>query len=354
MANLGIKIKVDYSSIDDLAKKINQLTKDKLEIDLTLNTNKATEKLTTFKSKYDELKTYMKDGLDLKFDSNGSFDKAFQNMKTNADKVSGSISDIQKQANEMNEKFKGSDGTLSTMARTVKTLANGAKQTTDSITKNMSSYQKTVETVVDGEKKSIKTTTDKKMALKEIASVMSEIGSLNTKSLTADSRSNDAIKDRILILKSQLMSLQTQYKDIFKEDSGKSDIVAQTSALNAYNQEIKRASIEKQKQAQFDKETESIIKQIVQLENERYRLLKQSDSVGDNEASVLRKQADAIKEKSAELSKQQGLAERMNSTQTQSLSNLQKENEVAREYSSTLARAKDVDSARAKAQANAY
>ena len=354
MANLGIKIKVDYSSIDDLAKKINQLTKDKLEIDLTLNTNKATEKLTTFKSKYDQLKTYMKDGLDLKFDSNGSFDKAFQNMKTNADKVSGSISDIQKQANEMNEKFKGSDGSLSTMARTVKTLANGAKQTTDSITKNMSSYQKTVETVVDGEKKSVKTTTDKKMALKEIASVMSEIGSLNTKSLTADSRSNDAIKDRILILKSQLMSLQTQYKDIFKEDSGKSDIVAQTSALNAYNQEIKRASIEKQKQAQFDKETESIIKQIVQLENERYRLLKQSDSVGDNEASVLRKQADAIKEKSAELSKQQGLAERMNSTQAQSLSNLQKENEVAREYSSTLSRAKDVDSARVKAQANAY
>ncbi len=354
MANLGIKIKVDYSSIDDLAKKINQLTKDKLEIDLTLNTNKATEKLTTFKSKYDQLKTYMKDGLDLKFDSNGSFDKAFQNMKTNADKVSGSISDIQKQANEMNEKFKGSDGSLSTMARTVKTLANGTKQTTDSMTRNMNSYQKSVEKVVDGETKSIKTTTDKKMALKEIASVMSEIGSLNTKSLTADSKSNDAIKGRISILKSQLTSLQTQYKDIFKEDSGKSDIVAQTSALNAYNQEIKRASIEKQKQAQFDKETESIIKQIVQLENERYRLLKQSDSVGDNEASVLRKQADAIKEKSSELSKQQGLAERMNSTQAQSLSNLQKENEVAREYSSTLSRAKDVDSARAKVQANAY
>lgn len=72
--NLGIKINVDYSSIDDLAKKINQLTKDKLEIDLKLNTSKATERLTTFKSKYDELKTYMKDGLDLKLDSNGSFD----------------------------------------------------------------------------------------------------------------------------------------------------------------------------------------------------------------------------------------------------------------------------------------
>lgn len=354
MANLGIKIKVDYSSIDDLAKKINQLTKDNLEIDLKLNTSKATERLTTFKSKYDELKTYMKDGLDLKFDSNGSFDKAFQNMKVNADKVGNSISDVKKQADEMNKRFKGSDGSLSTMARTVKTLANGTKQTTDSMTRNMSSYQKSVEKLVDGEQKSIKTTTDKKAALKEIAGVMSEIGSLNTKSLTADSRSNDAIKDRILILKSQLMSLQTQYKDIFKEDSGKSDIVAQTSALNAYNQEVKRASIEKQKQAQFDKETESIIKQIVQLENERYRLLKQSDSVGDNEASVLRKQADAIKEKSAELSKQHGLAERMNSTQTQSLSNLQKENEVAREYSSTLARAKDGDSARAQAQANAY
>ena len=299
MANLGIRINVDYSSIDDLTTKIAQLNKDKLEIGLNLNTTEAVEGLKSFKDKYDKLKTYMSGGLDLKLDGNGNFDKAFQNMKTNADKVSGSISDIQKQANEMNEKFKGSDGTLSTMARTVKTLANGAKQTTDSITKNMSSYQKTVETVVDGEKKSVKTTTDKKMALKEIASVMSEIGSLNTKSLTADSRSNDAIKDRILILKSQLMSLQTQYKDIFKEDSGKSDIVAQTSALNAYNQEIKRASIEKQKQAQFDKETESIIKQIVQLENERYRLLKQSDSVGDNEASVLRKQADSIKQKSA-------------------------------------------------------
>lgn len=354
MANLGIRINVDYSSIDDLTAKIAQLNKDDLKLNLKLNTINATKKLTTFKSKYDELKTYMKDGLDLKFDSNGSFDKAFENMKTNADKVSGSILDIQKQANKMNEKFKGSDGSLSTMARTVKTLANGTKQTTDSMTKNMSSYQKTVETVVDGEKKSVKTTTDKKMALKEIASVMSEIGSLNTKSLTADSRSNDAIKDRISTLKSQLTSLQTQYKDIFKEDSGKSDIVAQTSALNAYNQEIKRASIEKQKQAQFDKETESTIKQIVQLENERYRLLKQSDSVGDNEASVLRKQADAIKEKSAELSKQQGLAERVNSTQAQSLSNLQKENEVAREYSSTLARAKDKDSARAQAQANAY
>ena len=44
----------------------------------------------------------------------------------------------------------------------------------------------------------------------------------------------------------------------------------------------------------------------------------------------------------------------MNSTQAQSLSNLQKENEVAREYSSTLARAKDKDYARAQAQANAY
>lgn len=354
MANLGIKINVDYSSIDDLAKKINQLNKDKLEIDLTLKTSMATKRLMTFKSKYDELKTYMKDGLDLKFDSDGSFDKAFQNMKTNADKVSGAILDVQKQADEMNKRFKGSDGSLSTMARTVKTLANGTKQTTDSITRNMSGYQKSVEKLVDGEQKSVKTTTDKKAALKEIVGVMSEIGSLNTKSLTSDSRSNDAIKDRILILKSQLMSLQTQYKDIFKEDSGKSDIVAQTSALNAYNQEVKRASIEKQKQAQFDKETESIIKQIVQLENERYRLLKQSDSVGDNEASVLRKQADAIKEKSAELSKQHGLAERMNSTQTQSLSNLQKENEVAREYSSTLARAKDVDATKAQAQANAY
>ena len=171
MANLGIKINVDYSSIDDLAKKINQLNKDKLEIDLTLKTSMATKRLMTFKSKYDELKTYMKDGLDLKFDSNGNFDKAFQNMKVNADKVSSSISDVKKQADEMNKRFKGSDGSLSTMARTVKTLANGAKQTTDSITKNMSSYQKTVETVVDGEKKSIKTTTDKKMALKEIASI---------------------------------------------------------------------------------------------------------------------------------------------------------------------------------------
>lgn len=94
MANLGIKIKVDYSSIDNLAKKINQLNKDKLEIDLKLNTSNATEKLKTFKSKYDELKTYMKDGLDLKFDSNGSSDKAFQNMKVNADKVGTSISDV--------------------------------------------------------------------------------------------------------------------------------------------------------------------------------------------------------------------------------------------------------------------
>lgn len=355
MANLGIKIKVDYSSIDDLAKKINQLTKDKLEIDLKLNTSNATEKLKTFKSKYDELKTYMKDGLDIKFDSNGSFDKAFQNMKSNADKVSNSISDVQKQADEMNKKFKGSDGSLSTMARTVKTLANGTKQTTDSMTRNISSYQKSVETVTNNEQKSVKTITDKKAALKEIAGVMNEIGTLNTKSLSADDRSGAAIKDRVATLKSQLSSLQSHYKTVFNnEDSSNSNIVKQTSALNAYNQEIKRASIEKQKQAQFDKETESTIKQIVQLENERYRLLKQSDSVGDNEASVLRKQADAIKEKSSELSRQQGLAERMNSTQAQSLSNLKKENEVAREYSSTLSRAKDVDSARVKAQANAY
>lgn len=72
-------------------------------------------------------------------------------MKANADKVeNSSISDTKKQIQDMEQGFKGSDGTLSTMARTVKTLANGAKQTTDSITKNMSSYQKTVETVVDG------------------------------------------------------------------------------------------------------------------------------------------------------------------------------------------------------------
>ena len=354
MANLGIKIKVDYSSIDDLAKKINQLTKDKLEIDLTLNTNKATEKLTTFKSKYDQLKTYMKDGLDLKFDSNGSFDKAFQNMKTNADKVSGSISDIQKQANEMNEKFKGSDGTLSTMARTVKTLANGTKQTTDSMTKNISSYQKSVETVTNNEQKSVKTITDKKAALKEIAGVMSEIGTLNTKSLSADDRSGTAIKDRVATLKSQLSSLQSYYKTVFNEDSSNSSIVKQTSALNAYNQEIKQASIEKQKQAQFDKETESVLKQIVQLSNEKYRLLKQSDNAGESEASVLRKQADAVQDKITQLIKQQGLLDRITVAQAQSLNNLEKENSVAREYSATLAKAKSDDSAKAQAQANYY
>ncbi len=85
MANLGIKIKVDYSSIDDLAKKINQLTKDKLEIGLTLNTNKATEKLTTFKSKYDELKTYMKDGLDLNIEAHNT------NLKMAAERLNAAL-----------------------------------------------------------------------------------------------------------------------------------------------------------------------------------------------------------------------------------------------------------------------
>ena len=37
MANLGIRINVDYSSIDDLTAKIAQLNKDDLKLNLKLN-----------------------------------------------------------------------------------------------------------------------------------------------------------------------------------------------------------------------------------------------------------------------------------------------------------------------------
>ena len=51
MSRIKIKIKVDYSTIDDLAKKIEQLSKDKLEIDLNLNVEKSLGKLKDFQSK---------------------------------------------------------------------------------------------------------------------------------------------------------------------------------------------------------------------------------------------------------------------------------------------------------------
>lgn len=56
-------------------RKINQLTKDDLELDLKLNTNKSIDKLNSFK-KYDALKTYVEKGLDLK--RCNQFDKTFK------------------------------------------------------------------------------------------------------------------------------------------------------------------------------------------------------------------------------------------------------------------------------------
>lgn len=352
--SLGIKIKVDYASIDDLAKKIDQLTKDKLEVDIHLNTDKSLGKLKEFQNKYEEFKKTVENGFDLKVNTNNGFDKALESMKDNASKVTGVISDARDQAAKMNEQFKNSEGSLSSLTRTVKTLAGGTKQTTDSMTKDMNSYSKSVETIVNGEQRSLKTVTDKRVALKEIAGVMSEIGSLNVKSLSSDTKSKEAISQRTDALKSQLSSLQSLYKTTFNEDSSQSRIVSETRALGEYNLQLQKASIEKQNQAQKDKETEGILRQIVQLENERYALTKKAGGSGDEESSLLRKQASLIQDKSNELIKQSGLLERITVGQADSLNVLRKENDAAIEYSSNLAKAKAQDAAKAQAQAQAY
>lgn len=354
MSGLGIKIKVDYSTIDDLAKKIEQLSKDKLEIDLNLNVEKSLGKLKDFQSKYDALKQNIEKGLDLKINTGSGFDKTLEGMKDNATKVENVISEAREQASKMSEQFKNSDSSLSSLTRSVKNLANGTKQTTNTMTSDMNSYSKTVETIVDGEKKSLKTMIDKKGALKEIANTMSQITDLNIKSLSSDDKSKGVIEQRTTALKSQLSTLQELYKNTFGEDSSKSKIVQEAKSLGEYNTQLKRISVEKQNQAQYDKETADILKQVVQLENERYSLSKRSTGTGDNESSELKKQASLIQDKSNELIKQSGLLDRITVGQANSLNVLRKENDASVEYTANLAKAKAQDATRAQAQAQSY
>lgn len=353
MSGLGIKIKVDYSTIDTLAKKIEQLSKNKLEINLNVSLGSLGE-LKDFKSKYDTLKQNMEKGLDLKINTGSNFDSVLEGMKNNATKVTNIITESKEQAAKMNEEFKNSDSSLSSLTRSVKNLANGTKQTTTTMTSDINSYSKAVATIVDGEKKSLKTMTDKKGALKEIAGVMSQITDLNIKSLSSDDKSKGVIEQRTSALKSQLSTLQDLYRNTFNEDSSKSKIVQEAKSLGEYNTQLQKISVEKQNQAQYDKETANILKQVVQLENERYSLSKRSTGSGDNESAELKRQASLIQDKSNELIKQSGLLDRITVGQANSLNVLRKENDASVEYTANLAKAKAQDATRAQAQAQSY
>lgn len=353
--NLGIKIKVDFSSIENLEKKLNQLMKNDIALNVKVNDKAALNRLSAFEDKFLKVKSTLEKGIDIKLNTGAnSLEKMLNSVTQSGEITNRTIRDIDTQVNNMASDLGKSDSLISSMTKTMKYLNDGTKSTTTSVTKMLNAFEKETNVSVDGQQKSLKVAADRNNALKDIASTMKEINTLEQKSVGADDKTKSAIQNRVSGLKAELAEMKTAYKGVFGASADDSSMISQQKALGDYNLKIKEISKEKQAQAQYDKETEGVLRNLVQIENERYSLIKRAETAGDNEANVLRKQASMLEDKSAALVKQSGLYERVNVEQLRSLNILSQENNAAMELSRTLATAKGLDREKIEASANAF
>lgn len=351
--SLGVKIKVDYSDIDKLEKKLDQLTKDKLDININLDTKKALNKLTAFEDKFNRIKKTLESGLDLKINTNNlNVDKIFDNLKQNGKEVSNVLENATKESGNLIKSLNGSDSVYSKLTKSFKIMSDGSSTTKTNIDKIINSLQKESTTYTNGAKSAQKVTEDRASALKEIASIVKEIGSLEQAQIGNDSKSRAAIQKRIDLLNKEKTELSSAFKTITGSNADDSSIVKQTQALSDYKTELKKVAQEKADQSQVDKETKSILSQIVDLENKKYSLISKAQNVGSNESSALLKQADALQDQTTSLIKQSDLFSRITVEQAQSLNLLTQQNQVALEYAQTMKSAKQADKEKAAVQKN--
>lgn len=353
--NLGINIKIDYSDINKLETKLNQLAKDKIDIKLNINSKSAINQLEAFETKYKTVKSYVEKGMKLNLDTkSANIDGIFDNIKKNAKIASSSFNDVANESKQMMKSIEGSDSTFSKITKSMKTLADGTGQTKVNIDKVINSLQKESETYTNGARSATKVTEDRVSALKEIASKVKEIGNLERSQIGSDDKTNAAIQKRIDLLKQEAQELKNTFKNIAGSNSDDSSIVSQVQALSDYKTELKKISQEKSEQAQYDKETQSLLNQVISLENERFSILKSAQNAGRDEAAILTKKADLIKDQSNALVKQEDLFSRVNVEQVQGLNTLTQQNNEMLDYIQKINSAKEADKARASAQKAAF
>ena len=239
------------------------------------------------------------------------------------------------------ESFKSLNGGVYRAGDLMSDAAKKQEKVTDEIERSTKAYKdmsKASTELSTSEKRSMASATDKKDRLKEISGIMKEINSLEVKGVGSDDKTKAVIDKRIESLKDLKQLLQSDFLKKTGVDSNDSAIVKETENIGKYNIALKEISVEKAKQKADMAKEESMVSELLSMENKRYRLIKQASTAGEKEGSELRKQA-------SDLEKQAAKYKEINNLQNASVGSLKKLSSAQEENSRMLERAnaKSVD-----------
>lgn len=187
--------------------------------------------------------------------------------------------------------------------------------------------------LTNSEKRSMVSASNKVDRLKEIASIMKEINSLEMKKIGSDDKTQQVIDKRINSLKSLQKTLQDNFMKKTGVNSEDSALIKETKALGQYKLELKEIAAEKARQKALTAKDDNAIRELMALENKRFALRKRAETAGSAESSELNKQA-------AALDKQISKLKQVNRFENASAESLKKLNAMYAENSRLQARSK--------------
>ena len=363
MANLGIKVKVDFSQADKdldafekkwkaLSKEDNELkvkvdseeitklknTVDSLKssmqegIKLKVDTKEATSNLDSFKQKFQSIKQEIEKGLDIKLGSDGVDSKGMDTVIRNSDNLAKGLQAAQVATNEMHKSYESMNTTVSKLNSE---NLEGVKQISGE-------YDKLDSKRSGGSRDYANLAKNETAALRQMADVIKEIGRIEKGSVGKSGEEFDVMRNRVELLTSQLKDYKSSYEKTFGQSADNSVILKTAQDLSDYNLKLKEAT-------QNQKEASTQMKDWIKLKNEEHALRMKQDTAGDGEASVIQKQIDKLREK-GELLKANNAEAKMTPDQREQISMLESENKLIRER----AQAKREDKALADASKANY
>lgn len=336
-----IKFNVDESSIGSLKSKINSvLGKEKFDIKLNLKTKEALEALSTFEKQFKSLKGDLEKSFDFKPGKGLSESKDIMSDVTKNGQLAGkAVIEANKEISKMSEGAERTGSSFDKLARTqAKSAETVAKQEAA-----MDSIKKKADGISESEQRNLKSSADKMKQLREIAGVMKEINALEIKGMGADSGTKSAIENRVRSLKDMLGTLQKDYQKTFNEDHTDESMIKNIKSIGEYNKELKKVAIQKENQKNIDRDQADRFRDLLSMENERYKLLKKSDNAGKQESETLRSQAAEIQKQAKFYDQQHNIIQQANVGQLRKLNLLAQESEMVRQVSAAKKADKGVD-----------
>lgn len=376
--SLGIKINIDYSDVDKLkaalAKKIpielddrgiknsikslersiNNLKKGN-KVKLNFDTSAAQSRLNEFRTAYTNLRNDVESGMKFKLDLSEAFsDTGAINIKENLAKMGLSSKQVEQEIEKMTRIANKKDNDYySKIKKTTAYTEDGANYYEDRL-RSLDEYTTARERLRNDSVKDVTVEHNRLKMLKDIAGTTKELYGLQTKQLTADQFDSGIIGTQIEKTRQHLDELKASWQEVTGLSADDMNMVKMAESAGEYSLLMKEAAVARQEQNNYDKETANMLKEVVALENERHKVLQQSEKKGDQEKEVMQNRAKQIEDEISALEKKYSLEDRLNQQQKEQFETVRKANDAERQYSKDLASSQAADKALINAQKQTY